>query len=183
MKTLLTIFLSLTILTVTAQKKSKPLASKTVATTIIDAATLMPEKPAPQVPISLKQGDTVRLIYYNMNANLWRAKFKTQIGTIKDTVLNHTDAVIFFKNDFIAKQYLVELKRKYGSSYGVDIFNATPSVGMTKKMFLIFMEKPDEVNTTEGAWGTHEQWVYNNRPSGKTEYYYFENGRLTSWQY
>ncbi|WP_146166507.1 hypothetical protein ABZR88_20885 [Mucilaginibacter yixingensis] len=183
MRTLLSILLSLAIVSAFAQKRTKSAPSKTVLATLISSATMTPEKPAPQTPIELKEGDTVRLMYYNMNTNLWRAKFKAKIGIIKDTALNHTDAVIFFKNDFIAKQYLVELKKKYGPSYGVDIYNATPSVGMTKKMFLVFMEKPDEINTTEGAWGTHEQWVYNNRPSGKTEYYYFENGRLTSWQY
>lgn len=38
--------------------------------------------------------------------------------------------------------------------------------------------KPDNINSTSGSWGVHEQWVY-----GLTRtYLYFENGKLTSWQ-
>ena len=36
---------------------------------------------------------------------------------------------------------------------------------------------PDHINTTTGSYGTHEQWVYDDR------YLYFENGTLTSRQY
>lgn len=37
--------------------------------------------------------------------------------------------------------------------------------------------RPKSVNTTTGAYGTHEQWVY-----GGQNYLYFENGRLTTIQ-
>jgi hypothetical protein len=36
--------------------------------------------------------------------------------------------------------------------------------------------KPEDINKSEGSYGTNEQWVYKNR------YVYFENGKLTSWQ-
>ena len=36
---------------------------------------------------------------------------------------------------------------------------------------------PDHINTTTGNYGTHEQWVYDDR------YLYFKNGILTSRQY
>lgn len=39
---------------------------------------------------------------------------------------------------------------------------------------------PDKINRTTTAYGTHEQWVY--RWSSGTDYYYFDNGRLTAWQ-
>lgn len=38
--------------------------------------------------------------------------------------------------------------------------------------------KPDNINSTSGTWGVHEQWVY----SQTQTYLYFENGKLTSWQ-
>ena len=37
--------------------------------------------------------------------------------------------------------------------------------------------KPDDINTTIGSYGTHEQWVY-----GNGYYLYFENGKLTNIQ-
>lgn len=39
---------------------------------------------------------------------------------------------------------------------------------------------PDKINRTTTSYGTHEQWVY--RWSSGTDYYYFDNGRLTAWQ-
>ena len=41
--------------------------------------------------------------------------------------------------------------------------------------------KPDVVNRTVSANGTSEQWIYRFSYS-KDEYYYFENGKLTTWQ-
>lgn len=50
-------------------------------------------------------------------------------------------------------------------------------LGMSEKVFLLSQGEPDHINTSEGSYGRHEQWVYGNR------YYYFENGVLTSMQY
>ena len=43
-------------------------------------------------------------------------------------------------------------------------------------MALISLGKPDDINRTVGSWGVNEQWVYGRN------YYYFENGKLTSYQ-
>lgn len=37
--------------------------------------------------------------------------------------------------------------------------------------------KPQRINRSGNAYGTHEQWVY-----GNGNYLYFDNGVLTSWQ-
>lgn len=70
-----------------------------------------------------------------------------------------------------------ELVKKYGKDAANKIFKGLIWLGMTKAMFLEIMDKPKDINRTAGTFGIHEQWVYDNG-----EYYYFENGKLTSWQ-
>lgn len=54
------------------------------------------------------------------------------------------------------------------------------SVGMSKEDVLgSSWGKPDKINSSHYAHGTHEQWVYRSRGQG---YLYFENGVLTSIQ-
>lgn len=55
--------------------------------------------------------------------------------------------------------------------------------GMTERQVWLSIGYPYRKNTTVGAYGTHEQWVY--RPKSfldRTRYLYFENGILDSWQ-
>lgn len=50
--------------------------------------------------------------------------------------------------------------------------------GMTREEVVASIGRPNDINTSVGSWGKHEQWVY-----GKSSFYlYFENGILTSWQ-
>ena len=49
---------------------------------------------------------------------------------------------------------------------------------MTDKMARESIGYPDDINSSVGSWGTHEQWVYEK----KDLYLYFENGILTSFQ-
>lgn len=52
------------------------------------------------------------------------------------------------------------------------------SIGMTKADVLASSwGKPQRINKTTNAYGTHEQWVY-----GNGNYLYFENGLLTTIQ-
>lgn len=54
-------------------------------------------------------------------------------------------------------------------------------IGMTYNGFKLAGHfKPDRINRTTTAYGTHEQWVYIYTRS--MDFYYFENGRLTAWQ-
>jgi len=49
-------------------------------------------------------------------------------------------------------------------------------IGMTQEMVLLSWGQPKDVNKMVGEWGVHEQWVYG------TNYLYFENGVLSSYQ-
>ena len=53
-----------------------------------------------------------------------------------------------------------------------------PSIGMTKsEAENSTWGRPNKINKTTTAYGTHEQWVY-----GNGKYLYFDNGKLTSIQ-
>ncbi|TSD64692.1 hypothetical protein FFF34_012370 [Inquilinus sp. KBS0705] len=147
-----------------------------------EPGTVVFDKVTKKGPLNIKVGDTVVLYKFNVNSKVWNIKYKGMPATIKDTVVYQSDRVTQFKNVFINKEYLKDLKRKYGPIYASYIYSGSPAIGMTKKMFEEFKAKPDEINRTVGSWGVHEQWVYNETASGKSEYYYFENGKLTSWQ-
>ena len=54
-------------------------------------------------------------------------------------------------------------------------------IGMSEPEVLLLYGKPADVNRTVGSFGTHEQWVYP-VDDVKSEYLYFENGKLTAWQ-
>lgn len=50
-------------------------------------------------------------------------------------------------------------------------------MGMSKDACNLSWGEPDDINTSKGSWGAHEQWVYpNNR------YVYFDNGKLSAIQ-
>lgn len=50
------------------------------------------------------------------------------------------------------------------------------SLGMTPCMAVAAWGRPEDINSSVGSYGRHEQWVYNGT------YLYFENDTLTSWQ-
>ncbi|WP_105213254.1 hypothetical protein [Pseudoalteromonas sp. T1lg22] len=39
---------------------------------------------------------------------------------------------------------------------------------------------PDDINSTTGSYGTHQQWVYR-RGVAQSQFVYFENGVVTGW--
>jgi len=49
-------------------------------------------------------------------------------------------------------------------------------IGMTDEQAFLSWGKPRKNNRSVGVWGSHEQWVYD------SQYLYFENGKLTSFQ-
>jgi len=74
-----------------------------------------------------------------------------------------------------------EIEKKYIAKYGAKTYNKLKTgnywTGMSKKMTVISLGKPNESNRTIGSWGVHEQWVYDN-----DLYLYFENGILKAFQ-
>ena len=73
--------------------------------------------------------------------------------------------------------YRMKLIKKYGKHYANIILEGSVQIGMTKQMCIESWGKPEDINTTIGSYGRHEQWVY-----GDGNYLYFENGILTTIQ-
>ncbi len=66
--------------------------------------------------------------------------------------------------------------KKYGKTLYEKLKKGYYWIGMTDKMAIIALGLPDDINRSVGSWGIQEQWVY------KGAYYYFENGKLKSYQ-
>lgn len=79
------------------------------------------------------------------------------------------------------KKYNQDQENKNIQKYGKAVYEKLKQgyywIGMTEKMALISLGKPNDINSTVGSWGVHEQWVY-----GDGFYCYFENGILKSYQ-
>lgn len=50
-------------------------------------------------------------------------------------------------------------------------------IGMSKDACTLSWGEPDDINTSRGSWGVHEQWVY-----PRNKYVYFDNGKLSAIQ-
>lgn len=61
------------------------------------------------------------------------------------------------------------------------VLKSVALLGMTTEQVKLSLGSPDDANRTVGAWGVHEQWVYEYGDTLR-HYYYFENGILTSFQ-
>lgn len=75
------------------------------------------------------------------------------------------------------KERRENLIKKYGDRYGNMIADGKVEIGMNAQMCTDAWGKPRDINRTTGAYGTHEQWVYNLK-----SYLYFENGKLITIQ-
>lgn len=78
------------------------------------------------------------------------------------------------------KENDAKIEKKNISKYGIKLYSKLKKgyvwLGMTKEMAIISLGLPDKINRSVGSWGINEQWVY------KSRYYYFENGKMTSYQ-
>ena len=109
--------------------------------------------------------------YQALKLELQKKAAKAKANRIKaenDAIKARKDAINKRKAD---------LTNKYGSQEIAEMIMAKKIwLGMTSAMAVESWGRPEDINRSVGAWGTHEQWVY-----GDT-YLYFENGVLTSWQ-
>lgn len=103
--------------------------------------------------------------------------FTTDTTQIGDLILKGSTLISYVPNTQ-RKRRLIKL---YGTKYGTDIFYGTIRMGMTKQMVKEVLGEPTDINRTVSTYSTHEQWVYE-KDGAKTEYYYFDDGRLTGWQ-
>lgn len=77
---------------------------------------------------------------------------------------------------FISSTARNQFIKKYGTRLGNLVALREVVIGMTKQMVKDARGLPDDINRTQGNYGTHEQWVYDG------SYIYFQNGRVTSIQ-
>lgn len=69
-----------------------------------------------------------------------------------------------------------DLTSRFGATNAKLILEGIVRIGMTKAMCEESWGTPDDINTSIGSWGSHEQWVYG------YSYLYFEGNILTSIQ-
>ena len=84
------------------------------------------------------------------------------------------------------QQKLDVIAHTYVDKYSTDeVKNAISEgkllIGMVTFEVAAVKGHPKDINKTTGAWGVHEQWVYDNGRYNEM-YLYFENNILTSWQ-
>lgn len=78
------------------------------------------------------------------------------------------------------RQELVNRHPEWSEAIKNNILKGSVSLGMTQEQFLASWGYPRDINRTVRARETKEQWVYGTFPD--SEYFYFENDILTSWQ-
>lgn len=66
-------------------------------------------------------------------------------------------------------------KQKFGKEDWDNILQGRVWIGMTTEMFQLSRGNPDKVNKRVGGRTSFQQWIYEN------EYFYFLNGKLSSW--
>jgi len=79
------------------------------------------------------------------------------------------------------KREFLKYEKGYSDSTINNILNGTVRIGMTEEQVIYSWGRPDDINRSVGSWGVDEQWIYR-RGDIKSQYLYFENGKLTSWQ-
>lgn len=131
--------------------------------------------------------------FYDNNNQLtffWIIKYKGQKGFIPNYYISQSSELIGLKLALDEKNKLkekeldsirfTELKNMWGGAIANRIIKKEYWIGMTAEMCRKSLGFPDNINSSVGSWGTHEQWVYR-KPLEM--YLYFENGKLTSYQY
>lgn len=74
------------------------------------------------------------------------------------------------------REFAISLHPEWSQKHVDSIRKGEITIGMLPLQVFASWGYPNDINKTTGAWGTHEQWVYEN------QYVYFRNGTLTSWQ-
>jgi len=120
----------------------------------------------------------VKSIYNGGTGNLW---FVVQNDSGNKALLKYD--VDYYRNDLNDFYYYLDdpLNNNWGKDIVKCIKEKKVKIGMTKYQVMVSWGKPDDINRSVGSWGTHEQWIYK-RGNFKSQYLYFENGKLTSLQ-
>ena len=129
--------------------------------------------------IEIEKNDSIK-IYNWYKKYYFKASYKGKVGYVFEEGIKIDKKLIEYIVENLKKNdtklaYLVD---EYGLKLAYKLNSGSYWRGMTKKMAIDGVGKPDEINKTTGSWGIHEQWVYRK----KNIYLYFENGKLTSYQ-
>ncbi|MCD1656078.1 hypothetical protein K7J14_15365 [Treponema zuelzerae] len=69
------------------------------------------------------------------------------------------------------------------SDYEIEcVYNKSIFIGMSRDGLIASFGNPEDINTSVGPWGKHEQFVYPGKKDYENIYVYVENGFITSWQ-
>lgn len=123
------------------------------------------------LPFKIKFKCTDIAVNVGENGSIFAVLENEKYGRIKGEIIDGKSL-----DNFITVSYYNECIRKYGAKFGNDVAKGKIELGMNKKMVIDAWGNPKDINITNGSFGTHEQWIYNDR------YLYFQNGILTSMQ-
>jgi hypothetical protein len=119
----------------------------------------------------------------NLVANAEIQEHQAIIKNPKSTKAERLQAMERLVADYpeYGKQYTAavgEADRQHNAKVAADLRKQGVRIGMTSDDVLASSwGRPQSINRTTNAYGTHEQWVY-----GRGSYLYFDNGKLTSIQ-
>lgn len=132
-----------------------------------------------EVIINIPFKDTVNVIERYQDTKWLKVIYKGVSGFILYNSLNETPELLSLIDKNASKKYKL-LREKYGDEVADKIMSNSYWLGMTKRMAILSLGQPNDINKSKGAWGLNEQWVYKN--NNKDFYLYFENGKLESYQ-
>lgn len=96
------------------------------------------------------------------------------------TLHNVTDEASFRYNYFQVtfKDMCINHPNEYKLKNMSDIYNGYIRIGFTQEEVIMSWGKTPEINSTVTAFGSSDQWIYRRY----SQYIYFDNGILSSWQ-
>ena len=124
--------------------------------------------------IEVKKVKFVNIAYFN--STYWKVSYNGFTGFTSKYYFPDKDADLnWFKEDYyVLHPRPKALKKKEQRSLRIV------QLGMSSSDLEEILGEPTTINKSTGSWGINEQWVYSSKYS-KTSYYYFTNGKLTSW--
>lgn len=131
----------------------------------------------------IKPGDTINLLNIRIKPNYY-ISVNDKNGIVSavslDSAINVKAAVEYETNKINKYEKLAKI---YGKKWATAIVYGDIEIGMPENVVVAIKGRPTKINRSTYSFGVHQQWVYENKYFPEwTEYYYFENGKLTSWQ-
>lgn len=115
---------------------------------------------------------------------------ETDLGTLENLIEKYGFTTVhnieYESFDKVNWERFDKLVKKYGKANAQLMIIKRVKLGWSSDMVIESLGRPTDINRTTNSWGVREQWVYREYLSELheyiTEYYYFENGILTTIQ-